>query len=222
MEPILSISTNLYQYVYIFNKKCKKKKGRGIKNKQCEDYKINHWNVRKHLIELFTLPPLPLFLWHVTTTSNLFSFPHSGHREDVALHEHLYLVHSSHLSPCRPAEADGFSMVLINLHPSTSQVMDLSSLHIFEERKSYFLISRFGDGRKWKKCTGFAVQVEINPVFLRNFIFFRINTDMRSIALRSHWEHWTFLKADFRVWNLASPKGLIVWVVAVPMWQDWV
>lgn len=184
-----------------------KKGGRGIKNKRCEDYKINHWNVRKHLTELLTLPPPPLFLLHVTTMSNLFSFPHSGHREDIALHEQWTHI-SSHLPACRPPEADGFSMVLINFHSSTSQVRDLSSQHTFEERKSYFLFSRFGDGRKWKKCTGFAVQVEINPVFLRNFVFFRINTDMTSTALRSHWDHWTFLQSRLQGVELGITKRI--------------
>lgn len=119
----------------------------------------------------------------------------------------LYFAYSSHLPSCRPAEADRFSMMLISLHPTTSQVMDLSSQHIFEERRSYYLFSRFGDGRRWKKwSTGFAVQFEIIPIFLKNLEFCRINTGTRSSGLKYHWEHWTWLQSRLQGVKLGIPK----------------
>lgn len=82
-------------------------------------------------------------------------------------------------------------------HPSTSQVMDLSSQHIFEERRSYCLFSRFGDGRRWKKwSSGFAV-------FLIFTIFCRIKTSTRSFGLRYH---WTFLQNKLQGVQLGSTK----------------
>lgn len=36
----------------------------------------------------------------------------------------LYFAYTSLLLSCRPVETDGFSMVLINLHPNSAQVID--------------------------------------------------------------------------------------------------
>ena len=187
MGSIPLISTHLYLCKNIFTEACSPKDT--LKNR-CEDSEINHWNVRKHDTELFPLPPLPLFLLRMT--HQVFSFAsfraQGGDCPSWAVD--LYFAHSSRLLSCRPAEADGLSMVLINLHPSTSQAMDLSSQHIAEERRSYYLFSRFGEGRRWKKWSpGFAVQIEINPKFFKNFLLCSINPGTRSPGFKCHWEH---------------------------------
>lgn len=111
--------------------------------------------------------PLSSFIFPSTCDNHTWfsPLPHSGHREDISLPK---LWTSILLTP--PSWFPEDMSKLMGFPWCSSNC--IQTLHKWWIYFTTYLLPRNRDGRKWKKfSTGFAAQIEMNILFLKNLIF---------------------------------------------------